>query len=311
MEKLLEQLLAADVLNEDTKRELKVAFEQQLTEAVKLARADATAAVTAELNEQWITERETLIEAIDSKVTEVLTAELDELRESIEQFRDLEAEFATKLVESKREMADVLKNDVSKLIAELDTWLEIRLTAELDELREDVSAAKQNQFGRSIFEAFIGEFKKHYTPDNSAEAQLSESEKRLADAMNALQEAETKAARLERSIKMDKILSPISGRTKEVMEAILKNVETPLLEQAYATYIGRVMKEASKDVASEKEAPVLAEGKTTTQVSGVLKTGDDKAQLIEESSVRDREARGSQSLTTAHIQSLRRAAGLE
>ncbi|MCX2582088.1 hypothetical protein OQ641_30260, partial [Klebsiella pneumoniae] len=71
--------------------------------------------VTAELNEAWLKERDTLIEALDAKVTEALTEEMAELREDIERFRDLEAEYAVKLVEAKREMATTLKKDMAQL----------------------------------------------------------------------------------------------------------------------------------------------------------------------------------------------------
>src|SRR5271169_688863 len=101
MEELLKKLLAAEVLTEETKQELEAAFKKHLEESVQKAREDATANVTAELNEQWITERETLIEAIDQKVTEVLTAEITELKEDIEGYRDLKADYAEKLVEAK------------------------------------------------------------------------------------------------------------------------------------------------------------------------------------------------------------------
>ena len=79
MDELLKKLLEAEVLTEETRAELHGAFQKQLDEAMASARAEATATVTAELNEQWINDREILIEALDSKVTEALTAELAEL----------------------------------------------------------------------------------------------------------------------------------------------------------------------------------------------------------------------------------------
>ena len=310
MDKLLEQLFTSEVLTEEVKQELQAALKKHIDEATTAARAEATATVTAELNEQWISERETLIEALDAKVTEVLTAELAELQEDIERYKDQEAEYAAKLVEAKQELAETMKQDIGTLITELDTWLEIRLTSELEEFREDVSMIKKNEFGRSIYEAFEAEFKKHYTTDDSVESKLSESEQRLSDAMIALEEAERKAAKFERSIKMDKVLSPLSGRTREVMEAILKNVETPLLEESYKTYVGRVLKETSKkEVASEKEAPVLAEGKEAKAVSGVVKTGDNNVQAKEEKALTESEQR-QPSLDDAERQRLRKAAGL-
>lgn len=279
MNELFQKLLEAEILTPETKAELEASFQKQLDEAVAVAKADATAAVTADLHEQWIKDRETLIEALDAKVTEFATEEISELHEDVERFRDLEAEYATKLIEAKAEMSKTLKNDIKQLIEKLDGFLEVRLTAELEELREDVAEVRKQEFGRDIFEAFVEEFKKHYAGGDSVEAKLSETEQRLADATAMLKEQKEKAEKLERSIKMEKVLSPLSGRSREVMEAILKATDTSMLEDAYKTYIGRVLKETAAPQAvektSEKEAPVLAEGKKE-KVSGIVKTGDDK-----------------------------------
>lgn len=288
MKELLNKLLAAEVLTEETKQELEAAFQGQLTEAIQKARAEAQASVTAELNEAWLKERDTLIEAIDSKVTEFLSEELAELQGDINRFRDLEAEHAEKIVEAKAEMAVTLKKDMATLIEKLDDFLEIRLASEMEELREDIAEVKKNEFGKKVFESFVSEFKKHYAGDDSVEFKLTEAEQRLEDALTALEEAEEKANKLERSIKLEKVLSPLSGRTKEVMEAILRTVDTPLLEDAYKTYIGRVFKETTAVAVdtSEKEEKVLAEGKQE-KVRGVVKTGDNadqkKAEKILES----------------------------
>ncbi len=291
MEELLKKLLAAEVLTEETKQELEAAFTTHLSEAVSKARDEATANVTAELNEQWITERETLIEALDEKVSEVLTEELKELKEDIERFRDLEAEHADKLVEAKNEMADHLKKDVDILIEKLDKFLEIRLTAELDELREDVAVVRKNEFGKKVFESFVAEFKKHYVGDDSAEAKLTETQQRLEDTLTGLEEAEKEIAKMKRNQKIREVLAPLSGKTKEVMEAILKSVDTPLLEDAYKTYIGRVLKETTdkqevkENSTSEKETKVLAEGEKKVAkkpaVAGKAVTGDDLDMLKE------------------------------
>jgi hypothetical protein len=63
------------------------------------------------------------------------------------------------------------------------------------------------------------------------------------------------------------------------MEAILKNVDTEQLDEAYKTFIGRVIRE-SEATGSEKESPVLAESASkkpdTKRVveSAVAVTGD-------------------------------------
>lgn len=311
MDELLKKLLAAEVLTEETKVELEAAIKKQLDEAMDVARQQATVEVTAQLEEQWIQEREILIEALDTKVSEVLTDELSELKEDIERFRDLEAEFAEKLVEAKSEMATQLKDDIDTLVEKLDKFLEIRLTAEVEELREDIEVVRKNQFGKKVFEAFVAEFKNHYELDDQT-SKIEEAEQRLQDALTALEETEKKLAKMERSKKLEQVLSPLSGRTREVMEAILKNVDTNMIEEAYKTYISRVVKETSskEDVkegkTSEKETKVLAEDAKPAK-GGVVKTGDTKEQ-IDESVKLDQEVKPG--ISNEEKARLRRLAGL-
>ncbi len=312
MDELLKKLLEAEILTEETKTELESEFKRQLSEAIDVAKSETQAKVTADLNEQWITERELLIESLDSKVSEVLAEELSEFKADVHRFRDLETEYASKLVEEKQQMANTLKNDISQLVEKLDTFLEIRLTSELKDLREDIDVVKRNEFGRNVFEAFVKEFRKHYTDDHSVEAKLTETEKRLEEALDALESSERTAAQLQRSIKMEKLLTPLSGRTKEVMEAILKNVDTALLEDAYQTYIGRVLKETAttEQQPSERSRKVLAEGHK--KVTGKAKSGNDEERIVTESIQEQNDQKSSVSsfFGDAEIARLRKVAGI-
>ena len=291
MNELLQKLLEADVLNDETKKELEEAFTVQLEEAITAAKEDAAADVRAELTEEWIKERDSLVEAIDQKVGDFLTDEVTELKDDINRFRDLEAEFAEKLVEAKASMGDELKTDLVELVEKIDAFLEIRLTAEIDELREDIQEVRKDEFGRKIFEAFKGEFGDSYHDEGSNEATLAEMKTRLTDTEEALEESETKRDELERALKLDEILSPLAGRQKEVMEAILKTVDTSDLEKGYKTFIGRVVRE-TEEVDSEKEDKVLAEGadvdgdddateKEEIVSEGDVKTGDTEDVITE------------------------------
>lgn len=317
MDELLKKLLSAEVLTEETKQELEQAFTTQLQEAIEGAREEAVASVTAELNEQWITERETLIEAIDEQVSSVLKEQMDELKEDIERFRDLEAEYAVRIVEAKEEMAEQLKSDIDVLIEKLDKFLEIRLSAEIEELREDVQTVRKNEFGKTVFEAFVAEFKKHYTADDSLEGRLAEANQRLEDALTALEESEMQIAKMERATKMREVLAPLSGRQREVMEAILKNVDTPMLEEAYGVYVNKVVKETSdkKDVkeelsASEKETKkVLAEGEKKDGIKGVKVSGDN-TEVLNENEKLDEEQHVKSSISDDEKARVRRLAGL-
>ena len=123
MNELLKKLLENEVLAEDTKAELTAAFESFEAELTETVRAETEATVKAELTEQWVKDREVLVEAIDSKVGEFLDRELGELKEDVSRFRDLEAEYAKKLVEQRAIMAEELKDDMSTLIDQIDQFL--------------------------------------------------------------------------------------------------------------------------------------------------------------------------------------------
>lgn len=290
MDELLQKLLEADILSVSTKKELEEAMASKLNEAIELAKSEAAADVRAELTEQWIQERDALIEAVDSKVNEFLAAELEELKEDVERFRDLEAEYAEKLVEAKAQMSDELKGDLSELVEKIDAFLEIRLNAEVEELKEDIAEVRKNTFGRKVFEAFAAEYASSYADDESLEGTLRETEQRMQDMASALEEAEHKIAVMEREQKMAEVLEPLSGRSLEVMEAILRNVPTEQLAEGYKTFIGRVLKETAQPAdASEKEEKVLAEGAKKGEKEVVTKvvTGNDEDLIKEEKAESD------------------------
>ena len=288
MDELLKKLLESEVLNEETKKELEEAFTAKLEEAVEAAKKDAAADVRTELTEQWVQERDALVEAVDTKVGEFLREELGELKEDIDRFRDLEAEYAEKLVEAKAEMGEELKSDLAELVEKIDAFLEIRLAAEMDELREDIEEQKKKDFGSRVFAAFQDEYQRNYADDESIEGTLRETEERLTDTQTALEEAERKLASLEREKKLKDVLSPLSGRAHEVMEAILRNVATDQLEEGYKTFIGRVLRESTEET-SEKEDEVLAEDASTegetkelTEEDGTVVSGDNEEVLEEQ-----------------------------
>ena len=278
MDELLAKILSSELLTEETKAEVGAEFKTLIETTIIAARAEAEVAVRTELTEQFVAEREALVEAVDTKVEEFLKAELAELKESIDAFRDLEVEHAEKLLDEKKAIAEGVKADMVQLIDNLDVFLEERLTAELGELKESIEEVKQIQTGRRIFEAVAAEVKALMVDDGTAaaladaKAELENTRKTLAESVDALSKA-------KREAKMAEVLEPLSGRTREVMEAILKNMPVEKLEEGYKTFIARVLHESSTKVeeVSEKEgdkSSVLAEGDTSAGEKTTVVTGD-------------------------------------
>lgn len=264
MEELLSKLLASELLTDETRAELKEAFENHLKQVEDDARKDIEVQVRAELIEKYHADFEKLVEAVDTKTEDILRRELEELNEDIEKFRDLEVETAEKLVEARHEMASNVKEDMAQLIETLDTFLESRLEVEFVELKESIDEVKKINFGKKLFEAYAQEFQTEFFNDNAIKTELESVKSSVAASTAELTEAKKELTEMRRAKKMTDLLESLSGRPKEVMEAILKNTPMDKLDETYATFIPRVLHEATRvnDV-SEKEsadkAPVLAE----------------------------------------------------
>jgi len=296
MEELLQQLVESDLQTEDTKKELTEAISKQIEEAKEAAiveaKAEVEAQVRVDLQEQYQADREALIEALDTKTEEYLKEELEELRDDIERFRDLEVEYADKLEEAKEELAQVLKGDLEELVETIDQFLDMALENEMSELKEDLKNVQRLQFGKEVYEAFEGVFSKKFVDEDGLESDLKEKEERLTDLSDQLEEASKELETMRRENKMTEVLSSLHGRSRDVMEAVLRNIPTNKLVEAYEHYIPKVLNESAEEpvVESEKEnekSSVLAEGDDSAKADElkkgeVVSTGDTESQQLEE-----------------------------
>jgi hypothetical protein len=268
MDEILQKLLQSELLSEETKAEISAQWTASVDAFKTQVREEVANEVRLTLSEQWLVERDALIEKVDTFVAEALLKEIAELKDDIERFRDLEAEYAEKLVEEKHRIAEEVASELDQLVDKIDAFFEVRLAAELEELKEDIEVVKQNEFGRKIYEAFAGTFASVHKDDESAFTRLKVAEAKLADAERALADAEEARNKMVRESKLEKLLAPLSGKKREQMEMVLKNVETSRLEESYKFFIARILKE---DVAAP--AAALTEGKGAEKKTTVV-TGD-------------------------------------
>jgi hypothetical protein len=298
MEEILEKLLQSEILSTDTKQELTEAWQDAVKAKMSELRESAMLEVRAELADQWVKERDVLIEKLDVFVTEQIENEFNELRSDIESFRDLEAEYAGKLVLEKQAIAESMTDELDQLIDKIDSFFEVRLSEELEELKEDLELAKQNDFGRRIFEAFSTEFTKSYVDENSIQSKLTVTESKLEDLKQCLAESEKANEKLLREAKMEELLKPLSGGKREQMQFVLQNVETRKLDEAYSHFIGRVLKEEAKDTK-------LVETKI---VETKVITGEEKEEAAKE--VQAEKTLTESKLSSTSLETLRRLAGI-
>lgn len=282
MDEILKKLLESNLLSEETRAEISKQFKTVVDEFLAEERSKLEVEIRSSLTEEFVAARDELAEAVDKKIEDFLNAEFSELHEDINKFRDLEVEYAEKLVEEKENLAQMLGEQLDQLVDKLDAFLEVRLDEEMSELTEDIADVKKLEFGRKIFEAVEAEFKKFRKND------LSEAEQALAEAQDRLHDAEKKLSRIEserlaeaRNSKMEELMSALSGNAKEQMKIILSNVATEKLEEAYKVYIGRVLKEAVVDVKKSEVQPTkIVEAKKVSAPAKMI-TGNEEERIVE------------------------------
>lgn len=266
MDEILNKLLQSELLSEETKAEISEQWTASVEAFKQQVREEVSGTVRLELAEQWAGERDELIGKVDTFVAEALTKEIAELRGDIDRFRDLEAEYAEKLVEEKHAMAEEVAAELDGLVDKIDQFFEMRLSAEMEELKEDLEVVKQNEFGRKIFEAFAKTYGESYVDEDAVQSKLTVAESKLADAEKALAAREEELNKMIREAKMEQVLSPLTGKKREQMAMVLRSIETSRLEESYKFFIGRILKEgdepAVKPAVVNEGAPIV-EAKTT------------------------------------------------
>jgi len=189
------------------------------------------------------------------------------VREARAQLETLKAKFVT---ESSQKMSQA----VSK-----------HLKAELSQLQEDIKVARENNFGRRIFEAYAAEFGATHLNENAEvrklhdviahkDSQLSEAIK-LSQKAKVLVESKEREIRMikesnERQSTMDDLLAPLNKEKQEVMRNLLESVQTSRLTNAFEKYLPAVLEDRS----------VKASKVITESVAEV--TGDKSVRVVEE-----------------------------
>ena len=200
----------------------------------------------------------------------------------IEQRAKLAAEGKQKINETKAAF-------LSKATTTLDKTLNEVIRKELVQWRDDIKVARENNFGRRIFEAVASEYMASYLSEGSEvkklQRQLAESQSRIDEAKKQITEktklvesaaAQIKAAndRTQRLELMSEMLAPLARDKKAVMEEMLQDIKTVNLKEAFNRYLPTVMNGEATGAIRQK----LSENATNKSVAF---TGDRPNKLSE------------------------------
>ena len=232
------------------------------------------------------------------------------LAEEIREFsQDKKAVVETKVrlvAEAKTKLEAIQKRFIEQSARLVKESVTTKLGAELTQLREDIQQARENMFGRRIFEAFASEFSLTHLSENQEIQKLKkvidQQEQQLAEAAAAKVEAQRIVENRDREIRvikesqdrrqvMDELLGTLVKEKQAVMRELLESVQTPKLKTAFEKYLPAVL---TTGAAKKEEKSVLSESRSEV-------TGDKTA----------KPAAAQETATENNVVELKRLAGLK
>ena len=231
----------------------------------------------------------------DKKVQSEAIAKLEKfvihaLAEEIKEFdQDKQAVVETKVklvAEAKQKLAELQGQFIQRSAKIVKEAVATNLGSELAQLKEDIQTARENMFGRRLFEAFASEFAVTHLNENKELAKLqavidekdqviAESSKAIAE-KEALVESKNREVRvitdgINRKEKLDGLLKTLNKEKADVMSSLLESVQTEKLQAAYDKYLPAVLNntptaKADKAMLSESRVEVTGDKSAKTNV---------------------------------------------
>jgi hypothetical protein len=281
IDKMLSERLVVEMseLHEDKKAlaEAKAAYRTRIAEDAKKLEGFVINQLGKELVE-FQSDRKKVSENFSKLESFVVHALAKEIQEFATDKKDL-AETKVKLVrEAKSKFEDIKQTFIKRSAKVVETVVTKKLTTEIHQLKEDIDSARNNDFGRKIYEAFAQEFAGSYLNEKSETSKLlkiiQKKEQELAETRQVVAEKENLAESVNRELRvtkdlmerkavMSELLAPLSADKREIMKELLESVQTKKLTESFDKYLPAVMEGQSRKVAPKKA--MLSEG---TEVTG-------------------------------------------
>ena len=242
---------------------------------------------------------------------------LKQLAEEVKDFhadKKALAEQRVKIVrEGKQELAKTKQNFVKKAASVIEESINKTLRKEINTFRADIKEARENDFGRRIFESFVGEYMTSHLNEsgevrklqNEMEAlnkKLDEALVQKAEQKQLTESVERKLAaakdRMNRDKKLGELLGPLGKQQKAIMEDLLETVKTEKLEENFKKYLPAVLNENTRNTERQGRSKLNESRKSDVRTA---KTGDKRANAAQQQE--DDKA-------LAEIQQLKKMAGI-
>ena len=205
-------------------------------------------------------DRKTHTEGISKLENFVVHALAREIQEFAQDKQDV-VETKVRLVREARKQLETLKaRFVTESAKKMSNAVSTHLKGELSQLKEDIKVARENNFGRRIFEAYASEFGATHLNEKAEVRKLhdtiAQKDQKLSEAIKFAEKAKVLVESKEREIRMikesnerdsvmEELLAPLNEEKREVMKSLLESVQTKRLASAFEKYLPAVLEDRS------------------------------------------------------------------
>ena len=184
------------------------------------------------------------------------------------------------VVEGRKQLETLKARFINESAKRMNAAVTSQLKGEIGALKEDIVAARENTFGRKMFEAFAGEFSATHLNEKAETRKLmqalAEKDQRLEEARQMLGQAKKLVEGKERQIRMvnesnlrqktmEELLSPLNEEKAKVMMSLLESVQTPKLQATFNKYLPAVLNTGSSGKQNTKTRITEATGDKTAK----------------------------------------------
>lgn len=224
----------------------------------------------------------------------VIEALAQEIAEFYTDKREL-AESKVRLIrEGRTAFAKVKEQFIKRAAGLVESAVEQTLNNEIKQLREDIEAARRNDFGRKLFEAFASEYQTSYLNEKSETNKLLKvinlKEKAIAEARQSALSAKRLVESKEQKIKalmeskerqevMSELIAPLAREQKVIMKELLESVQTAKLRSSFEKYLPAVV--AGKATPNTRKALVEAKEVTGNKIPNSMSSSSGDTNIIE------------------------------
>lgn len=258
----------------------RIAYTGKITEHTAMLNKFITEAVAKEIKELHAEKM-----AVKENFAKLENFMLKQLAQEIGEFRADKNALVTQKVkmvtEGKQKLQETKSQFVKRAAMIIETNIEKTLRAEINQFKSDIRIARENDFGRKIFESVAAEFMTSYLNEGTEISKMQKIVESKNQEMNTLLATVQKSKKLvesmdlklkasqdlvERQKVMNELLAPLSKDKQGVMKELLESVQTKNLQGSYNKYLPSVLNEA------ETRKPVVRPQLNEASLSA--KTGD-------------------------------------